>query len=127
MEGTLTFEQRNGQAHGVLAVKNDSDKTLWIPRSPEAINFSVDGGLPSLHVDFSLCAFPTDYVRLKPTETHRYVQRLPEDAKGQVEMEVWAPWRASDGQSLVDAQMVKAALRANEVLVEKIVGVGQFE
>jgi hypothetical protein len=42
-------------------------------------------------------------------------------------MQVWAPWRTSDGKSLVDTHTLKAALKPNEELVEEIVGVGQLD
>ena len=126
LEGSLTFERKETAVHAVLAVKNDCDTAIWVPRSPEAINFTVDG-LPSTHVDFALRAFPADYVLLKPKEMHRYSEPLPEGVKGQIEMRVWAPWRTPDGQSLVDAQTLKAALKLNEVLVEEIVGVGRVD
>ena len=124
--GSLTFERKETAVHAVLAVKNDCDTAIWVPRSPEATNFTVDG-LPNTHVDFALCAFPADYLLLKPGEMHRYIQRLPKGAKGQIEMQVWAPWRAPDGKALVDTQTLKAALKPNELLVEEIVGVGQLD
>jgi hypothetical protein len=126
IEGSLTFERKDAEAQAILSVKNDCDTAIWVPRSPEAITFTV-GGQPSAHSDFAACAFPDDYVLLKPHEMHRYVQRLPKGAKGQIEMQVWAPWRTPDGKSLVNAQTLKGALKANEVLVEKVVGVGRWE
>jgi len=126
IEGSLTFERKDAEVQAILSVKNDCDTAIWVPRSPEAITFTV-GGQPSTHIDFAACAFPDDYVLLKPQEMHRYVQRLPKGAKGQIEMQVWAPWRTPDGKSLVNAQTLKGALKANEVLVEKVVGVGQWE
>ena len=126
IEGSLTFERKDAEVQAILSVKNDCDTAIWVPRSPEAITFTV-GGQPSTHIDFAACAFPDDYVLLKPQEMHRYVQHLPKGAKGQIEMQVWAPWRTPDGKSLVNAQTLKGALKANEVLVEKVVGVGQWE
>jgi hypothetical protein len=126
MEGSLTFEQNDAEVKAILSVINDCEKAIWVPRSPEAITISV-GGEPSTHVDFASCAFPEDYVLLKPQEIYRYVQRLPKGAKGHIEMQVWAPWRTPDGKSLVSAQALKAALKADESLVENVVGVGQWE
>ena len=126
IEGSLTFERKEAEVQAILSVKNDCETAIWVPRSPEAITFTV-GGQPSTHVDFASCVFPEDYVLLKPQDIHRYVQRLPKDAKGRIEMQVWAPWRTPDGKSLVSAQALKAALKANEALVEEVVGVGQWE
>jgi len=124
--GDLAFANVHGRRLAVLTVINESDKVLWIPRSDgdaygcEAVSFNV-GGQPSTHYDYARCSFPTDYSRLPPKASHRYVHRIPDEAKGLVEMSIWAPWRAENGERVDDATK-RAAIETNAILVEEVFG-----
>lgn len=131
LTGSLAFKTEKGKQLVVLTVTNNTDNIMWIPSSHgkclgcEAVNFKI-GGLPGTHYDYGLCVFPDQYTKLKPKESHQYVHQLPKDAKGKIEMSIWAPWRTGDGK-LIDEKAKGKALKADEVLIEEVVGFGQLD
>lgn len=131
LTGTTSFKTEKGMRLIVLTVTNSTDKAMWIPSSNgerygcEAVNFMV-GGAPGTHYDYGLCKFPNQYIKLKPKETHVYVHQLPKDAKGEIAMSIWAPWRTEDGK-LIDDKTKGKTLKADEVLIEEVVGAGRVD
>jgi hypothetical protein len=134
--GSLSFRTENGRRLAVLTATNNTDKVMWVPRSDgecygcEAVNFRIQGLASThydcTHYDYGLCSFPDHYEKLNPNDRHHYVHPLPEDAKGQIKMSVWAPWRTADGK-MIDAETKKAALKADEVLIEEVLGAGPMD
>ena len=126
LTGSLEFKTDTGKQLVILTVTNSTDNVMWIPSSHgesfgcEAVNFKI-GGLPGTHYDYGRCVFPDQYTKLKPKESHQYVHQLPKDAKGKIEMSIWAPWRTGDGKR-IDEMTKGKALKSDEVLFEEVVG-----